>query len=64
MKNLWLAVTPDEYELPICVEDTAQELANRFGVKKNTIESIVCKGRSGKYSGRKFIKVAIDEREE
>ena len=40
---LWLAVTPDELELPIVVADTAAELARRFGKKPNDISSAWCK---------------------
>ena len=32
-----MAVTNDEYELPILVCDTAKELAKKIGVKHNTI---------------------------
>lgn len=27
---LWMAVTADEYELPLCVTDTAAELAAKY----------------------------------
>lgn len=35
--TLWLAVTPDKYELPIAVADTQQKLADMLGVTSSTI---------------------------
>lgn len=35
----WLLVTPDKYELPLYVADSAQELADYCGVIRNTIYS-------------------------
>lgn len=32
-KYLWMAVTPDELELPMAVADTARELTAMFGLK-------------------------------
>lgn len=43
--KIWLAVTQDEYQLPIAVADTAQELAEIMGVKRITIISSVSRGR-------------------
>lgn len=46
-KTLYMAVTNDEYELPIFVCDTAQELADKLGVKMNTV--YVMLGRESKH---------------
>lgn len=43
--KIWLAVTQDEYQLPIAVAGTAQELAEIMGVKRITIISSVSRGR-------------------
>lgn len=59
-KYLWLAVEPDEYELPLAVADTARELGAIYGIRKDTVIDMVSKGKSGKISGRKFIKVIND----
>lgn len=59
-KYLWLAVETDEYELPLAVTDTARELGEIYGIKKDSIIDMVSKGKSGKISGRKFIKVVND----
>ena len=60
-KYLWIAVTADEYELPICVADSAQELANKFGVTDNTIRNCVMRGRSGRQNGYKYLKVRRED---
>lgn len=59
-KYLWLAVETDEYELPLAVTDTARELGEIYGIKKDSVIDMVSKGKSGKISGRKFIKVVND----
>lgn len=58
-KYLWLAVTADKYELPLAVCDTARELGEIYGIKKSSVMSMVARGRNGKSSGRKFVKVKI-----
>ncbi len=57
-----MAVTPDRFELPLVVCDTAIELANRFGVSINSVKSAILKNQSGKARGAKFIKVEIKEK--
>lgn len=61
MKHLYLAVTADEYELPVCVEDTAEKLAKKLGISRNAVNSSISKNLSGKIQGRKIIKVQIEE---
>jgi ribosomal protein L7Ae-like RNA K-turn-binding protein len=56
---LWLAVTPDQYELPLAVVDTAEQLGALYGLSRDSVASMVCKGASGKRTGRKFIKVEV-----
>ena len=51
----------DEYELPLMVADTAAELGRAYGLGKNAVSDAVLKGKSGKLSGRKFIKVDIND---
>ena len=58
-KYIWMAVEPDEYELPIAVADTARELGEMLGTTKGNIESSVHLGFNGKRTGRKFIKIEI-----
>ena len=45
----WLAVTADEYELPLVVEDTAAALARRLGVSENTVRVMEYRGKNERY---------------
>ena len=46
---LWLAVTADEYELPLAVEDTAAALARRLGVSEDTVRVMEYRGKNERY---------------
>ena len=46
---LWLAVTADEYELPLVVEDTAAALARRLGISEDTVRVMDYRGKNEKY---------------
>lgn len=46
---LWLAVTADEYELPLAIEDTAAALARRLGVSENTVRVMEYRGKNERY---------------
>ena len=48
-RYLWLAVTADEYELPMIVENTAAALARRLGVSEDTVRVIEYRGKNGMY---------------
>ena len=63
-KYLWLAVTADEYELPLCVRDTCKELAAVYNVPTYVIYEAINKNYSGIIRGIKFVKVPLDEDEE
>lgn len=60
-KYLWMAVTADEYELPIAVADTAKALGEMLGVGKSNIENCAWRERSGSISGRRIRKVPVSE---
>lgn len=45
---IYMMVSNDKYQLPICVADSAQELAEKVGVKKGTIYSSVLQWEKGK----------------
>ena len=55
--QLYLAVTPDEFELPLMVCDSAKELAGIYNISKGCLASCISKGKSGKNRGRKFVRV-------
>ena len=58
---IWMAVTADEYEHPIAVADTAEELGRMIGVSRNTILTDQLRGESGKISGRRIVRVNKNE---
>ena len=51
----------DEYELPLAVCDTAREVGALFGIGADSVIDSVSKHRSGKLSGRKFVRVEADD---
>ena len=48
-RYLWLAVTADEYELPLAVENTAAELARRLGVSEDTVRVMEYRRKNERY---------------
>lgn len=56
-KYFWLAITTDEYELPLAVTESPKELGQLFGVSKETIKNAVKRQNDGSVSGRRFIKI-------
>lgn len=57
-RMLWMAVTPDKYELPIAIEDSALSLAIRMGTTENNIASRAHRNHSGVRKGYKVVKIA------
>lgn len=55
----WMAVTADKYELPIAVELSSEALAKVFGVTGSTIRACAIRGRSGRNTGRRIVRVPI-----
>ena len=52
-----MAVTTDEYELPVAVRDTISEMAELFGTTAGSIRSMMSKKTSGKTTGVRFVYV-------
>lgn len=59
--QIFMAVTPDQYELPMCVCESAQELADKLGISKSTVKSQISLKASGVQSGRKLIKFELED---
>ena len=57
MKYIWMAVTPDKYELPIAVEDSARKLADLLGVSESTVKGSEFRHTDGHICGVKYVKV-------
>lgn len=53
----YMTVTADEYELPIYVADTVEELAEHYGISVSTIYTAVSLGKNGARNGYRFVKV-------
>lgn len=61
MLKIYMAVTPDKYELPLYVADNTRELANVFNTSDGNVKSCISKGKSGTTNGYKFIRVEVEE---
>lgn len=61
MTRLILAVTNDEYELPVYIETSYLAMARKSGVSHPTILR-QCKGRSASRGNIKFVEVKIDDK--
>lgn len=61
-KKLYMLVTYDRYEFPIIIADSAEELARKCGVKRNTIYHMIRRQQKGCKS--QYVCVEIDEEEE
>gem|GEM_PF-2622444 len=63
--NVYLLVTPDKYELPLYIADTAEELAIRIGRPAKAVKHACApsqqKRRSGKKDGYQIRRVSIAE---
>ena len=57
--TLYMAVTPDELELPVAVESTMEDLAETFNTTKSSVATSISKNRISKRSGVKFIRVNV-----
>lgn len=60
-KYIWMAVTADEFELPLCVADSARKLGEKFGVTADTVMTLARAHLSGRTTGRRFVKVRNDD---
>ena len=53
----WIAVSADEYELPIIVADSSSELAEKLGTTATSIRVRACKQQDGSKAGVRIYKV-------
>ena len=61
MPKIYMAVTKDALSLPLAVADSVAELAELRGVKKETIRSLISRGRTGKIKRPGYIVVEVEE---
>lgn len=66
--KLYMLITADEYELPIAVRDTVDEIANLIGRNKYDVYSTISRKSASQqtYNGFKYkiIKVDVDEEDD
>lgn len=60
-RKIYMAVTKDALSLPLAVADSVAELAELRGVKKETIRSLISRGRTGKVKRPGYIVVEVEE---
>ena len=63
--KLYLAVTPDRYELPLCVEDSPGELAEALGITINAVRTACAPGKaskSGTRRGYRIVRIEVKEK--
>lgn len=56
---LWMAVTADRFELPLCVEESATLLARKLHTTESTVRARKLRQNSGKICGYRI--VAVEE---
>ncbi len=56
---LWMAVTADQFELPLCVEESVAILARKLHTTESTIRNRRSRRNSGKICGYRI--VAVEE---
>lgn len=64
-KYLYMAVTNDEYELPVFITDNVADLAYLLGAKSKTITEVISRGSDNRKKKRKkkylYKKVVVDD---
>lgn len=58
--TLYMAVTADEYELPVAVTDRAKDLAEAFGIHKDYFFQCISRGSVNKRSNVKFLRIEVE----
>lgn len=61
IKNVYLAVTNDEYELPLGVFDTGEEAAKWANITINSFYVSICRNSQVRHGRFKFVKVNIEK---
>lgn len=60
MEKIYMKITKDEYELPLAVASTAEELAKICGTTRNAITSSISKAKVGIIRPR-YVRVIIED---
>ena len=62
--KVWMKVTRDQYELPIAIADSPQELSMLVGSNADNINSCIAKVAAGVTKKSQYVKVEIEDYEE
>ncbi len=57
----WMAVTADEFELPMAVCDSAKELAFKLGITHEAVRKNASRNGNGRNNGYKVIRFLEDD---
>ena len=61
VQAVWMKITQDEYELPVAVADSSDELGEICGCDGQTIRCAFSRYNLGQRKSTKYIKVMIDD---
>lgn len=63
MKQVFMAVTADEYELPVCVSDSCAEMSRKLRIDRGAIYNSINHPDklTGKNTGIRFLKLNIED---
>lgn len=61
MKRMWMKVTPDEYQIPLAVADSAEELARMCHVTRGRIYVAAKAWRDGRTKNTSYIDVIMED---
>lgn len=59
--KLYMKVTNDEYELPLAVADTQEELAKLLGVSRTAVSKALTHQKSHVYSTSSYKEIEVDD---
>ena len=62
--KVWMKVTRDQYELPIAIADSPQELSMLVGSNADNINACIAKVAAGVTKKSQYVKVEIEDYEE
>lgn len=61
MKKWYMKVTLDDYQLPLVVAESLDELSEKTGLKINSIRSMIAKGKKQKHAS--IVEIPFTEEE-
>lgn len=59
-----MAVSQDQYELPVAVADSERELEHMLNLRKGTVASHISFFKSGRVKRQKYFRIEINDEED